>query len=265
MMKSGIIHSFVRHQRYFPKKYAFNYKFFWCLLDLDEIDDLTQRTWCFSRNKFNLFSFYDRDHLHLGQKSIKENVLSYLKGQGVTESILSIRLMTNPRILGYVFNPVSFYFIQSEIRSYLIIQIGNTFSELKPYFVDQTHLKDGQWIYKTIKEFYISPFIALDNVMTFKISHKDDRVTVIIDDVTKDGDLELTASYAGKIEDWKTAKLLSNFFLLPLISFRIITAIHYHALKLYMMKIPYFKKSDSPHLQTGVYQWKQGYYQKKNS
>ena len=265
MMKSGLIDSFVRHQRYFPREYKFNYRFFWCLFDLDELDLLAERTWCFSRNKFNLFSFYDRDHMYRGHKTLKENVLDYMKSMGVTEKVLNIQLLANARILGYVFNPVSFYFIQTENSPYVIIQIGNTFSELKPYLVDKTHLKDGVWTFRTIKEFYISPFISLDNEMTFKISHKGKSVSVLIDDMTSEGRTELKASYQGTIREWSARKLMGYFFRFPLMSFRIIAAIHYHALKLYLMKIPLFRKHENLHRETGVYQWKQGYYHKKDS
>jgi len=265
MFKSGIVHSFVSHQRYFPRKYRFNYQFFWCFFDLDELEGLSKKTWPFSYNKFNFVSFFDRDHFSLGQPTLKENVIELLKQNNVTDDVISIKLMTNIRILGYVFNPVSFYFVQTKNSPYLIIEIGNTFSELKPYFVSPKHLEDGVWTFKTMKEFYISPFISLDNTMTFKISHKSDKVSVLIDDVNKNGELELKAIYTGTIEEWSSKKLLYNFFRFPLISFRIITAIHYHAFKLFMMKIPYFKKKENTHLQTGVYQWKQGYYQKKDS
>ncbi len=264
MMQSGLIPSFVRHERFFPRKYAFNYNFFLALIDLNELDQLDKSTWCFSRNRFNLFSFYDRDHLYQGHKELKDNISEYLLSQGVQDKIESIKLLTSLRVLGYVFNPVSFYFIQTQARPYLLIQIGNTFSELKPYLVDDSHLYEGQWIYQTIKEFYISPFISLNNKMTFKISHKQEKLNVFIDDVSESGELELKASYSGKVKKWETSTLLKYFFRFPLLSFRIITAIHYHALKLYLMKIPYLKKADNIHLQTGVYQWKQGYYHKKN-
>lgn len=264
-MKSGLIDSFVQHHRFFPKEYKFNYYFFWCLFDLDEIDKLARTTWCFSRNRFNLFSFYDRDHLYRGMKTVKENIKDYLFSEGVKEDITSIKLLTNIRVLGYVFNPVCFYFIQTIKSSYMVIQIGNTFSELKPYFVDATHLKNGEWTFRTVKEFYISPFISLNNKMTFNVSHKDKDISVLIDDVSEDGKLELKAIYKGKVKEWSADKLLNYFFRFPLISFRIITAIHYHAFKLYMMKIPFLRKQEHLLRETGVYQWKQGHYHRKDS
>ena len=265
MIQSGLIPSFVRHERYFPRKYAFNYRFFLAILDLDELEKLDQSTWCFSYNRFNLFSFYDKDHLYHHGKSIKDNVLNYLEAQGVNEKILSIKILTNLRILGYVFNPVSFYFIQGEKSPYILIQIGNTFSELKPYLVDESHRQGETWIYETVKEFYISLFISLTNKMTFKITEKKGRYVVLIDDHTDQGELELKASLKGDKTPWSSLTLVKYFFKFPLLSFRIITAIHYHALRLYLMKIPFIKKADNAQLQTGVYQWKQGYYQKKNS
>lgn len=262
-MNSEFFISSVKHIRYFPKKYIFSNKFFWTKFDLDELDLLHDKTPLFSRNKFNFVSYYDADHIHLGFNTTRENLQAFLNEQGVTDRIIKVELVTNPRILGYTFNPVSFYFIETANHPYVVIEIGNTFNEQKPYLVKPEHLIDGEWIFTTQKHFYISPFTSVENTMTFKIKKTSESLVINIDDFNKDGKLEVKASFSGKTRAWTTSNLLKLFFNYPLLTFRIIASIHYHALKLYMMKVPYWKKSDDEHLQKDLYVWRKSKFQKK--
>lgn len=256
MRNSEFFISFVRHVRFIPKMYTFDYRFFWTKFDLDELDELSEKTFLFSRNRFNLVSFYDHDHIDLGHRSLKENVVAFLREQGIQEDIQKIELITNPRILGYTFNPVSFYFIKTSLKPLLIIEIGNTFKEQKPYFVPANSLRDDEWIFKTQKNFYISPFTSVENFMIFRVKLHRGNLSISIDDFDREGKLEVRASMTGHSRAWSDKNIIKLCLSYPLITFRIIAAIHYHALKLYLMKIPYWKKKDNAHLQTGVFEWK---------
>jgi DUF1365 family protein len=158
---------------------------------------------------------------------------------------------------------VSFYFIETTNNPYVIIAIGNTFNEQKPYLLRPELKKDNEWIFTTKKEFYISPFISVENSMTFKIRRSLDALVINIDDHHKNGELELRASYSGKRLEWNSKNILKLFFSYPLITFRIIFSIHYHALRLFMMKIPYFKKSDEADLQKNLFVRKNGTFVKE--
>ncbi len=262
-MRSEFFISFVRHERFFPKRYIFDYRFFWTKFDLDELDELDKSTTWFSRNKFNAISFYDTDHINLGKKTLKENIQAFLLEQGVHEPILKIELVTNPRVLGYTFNPVSFYFLETPSAPYIIIEIGNTFNEQKPYLVRPETKQGDQWIFTTQKRFYISPFTSVENTMTFKIKRSEKSLVINIDDFNKNGELEVRAAFSGKSFPWSNQNIMKLFFSYPLITFRIITSIHYHALKLFLMRIPFWKKADDIHLQTDLYVWKDGTFKKK--
>lgn len=263
-MKSEFFISSVKHIRYFPKKYIFSNKFFWTKFDLDELDELHSKTALFSRNKFNLVSFYDHDHIFLGYKTTRDNIQAFLLEQGVTEGIRKIELITNPRILGYTFNPVSFYFVETLDNSYVIIEIGNTFKEQKPYLVRPEMQKDGEWTFTTKKHFYISPFTSVENTMTFKIRKSSESLVINIDDFDKNGKLEVKASYTGTAKPWTSGNLIKLFFNYPFITLRIILSIHYHALKLFLMKVPFWKKTDDEHLQTDLFVWSKNKFQKKS-
>ncbi len=263
-MKSEFYLSFVRHKRFFPRKYEFDYRFFWTKFNIDELDSLHANTFFFSRNSFNLISFYDRDHFNLGFPDTRKNIEAYFKENGIFEEITDIELLTNPRVLGYTFNPVSFYFIQTTDHPYVVIAIGNTFHEQKPYLVRPECLISDEWMFNSVKEFYISPFISAKNALTFKIKRKDRSLVIHIDDHNPSGELELTASFSGKSLEWNSKNILKLFFTYPFITFRIIFSIHYHALKLFLLKIPYYKKSDEKELQTNLFSKNKGIYTKKS-
>ncbi len=263
-MRSEFYVSFVRHIRYFPRRYEFDYNFFWTKFDLDELDELHRRTPFFSRNRFNLLSFHDNDHVNLGFPSTRENIAAFLRENDVTAEVTRVELVTNPRILGYTFNPVSFFFIETNDAPYLVIEIGNTFNERKPYLVRPDYFVAGAWTFTTPKHFYVSPFTSVENTMTFRVRRDHRGLVITIDDFDKKGNLEVRAVYSGKNRGWSTENVLRMFFAYPLVTLRIIWAIHYHALKLYLLKVPYFKKSEDAALQTGVFVWRKRSFRRKD-
>ncbi len=262
-MNSGFYLSYIKHERFFPIKYQFENRYFWSKFDLDELDELAKKTSIFSRNKFNLVTFRDHDHINLGHETLKENLQVFLSEQGVRDKITKAEFVTNPRILGYVFNSVSFYFIETAEAPYIVIEIGNTFKEQKPYLLKPEHRVGDQWVFKTQKHFYISPFTSLENSMTFKIKRNEKSFVVNIDDFNTKGELEVRASFSGKFIPWSTKTLLKFFFIYPMTTLRLISSIHYHAIKLFFLKVPYYKKDDNQHLQTDLYVWKNKSFRKK--
>src|SRR4051812_30410531 len=112
-MSSCLYECDVMHHRLAPKVHQFHYGIFMFLFDLDEIDALAERLPFFSRNRFNLFAFRDDDHVPGREGNVKERFYAYLTAQGIElPAGAKTRLLTLPRVLGYIFNPVSFYFCQ---------------------------------------------------------------------------------------------------------------------------------------------------------
>lgn len=253
-MKSGLYIGPISHVRYTHRNYRFQSTHPWWLLDIDEISLLEKKFWGFKRGNFSLFSFRDLDHITLGSTDIKENILQYLRLEGVNEEIQNIRLLTNLRNLGYVFNPVSFYFVQGVEHRWVIAEVGNTFWEQKPTLLGPFK---GEEIEQNIdKLFYVSPFLSLENKMTLKITWPSESIKIIIDDFNTEGVKELSAVYAGKRQEITQGLILKLSLRFPLMSLIVIAAIHLHALKLWWLKVPYIKKSDNPELQQGVFKWK---------
>jgi DUF1365 family protein len=253
-VNSALYECHVIHTRFRPKSYRFGFNFFWFSIDLDELDSLQNKLWLFSHNRFNIFQFRDSDHYKDHSERLKDNIIKFVKQNGVNEEVEKIELVTSCRVLGYVFNPVSYYFIQTKSnKEYCLIEICNTFNELKMYYAGQ--IQDGEAYVKTQKNYYISPFIELDSIMDFRIRRFNDHLDVNIND-HEHNQLTLNAFLTARKRKLNNWSLFKFFFTYPLITFRIIFAIHWHALKLFLMKVPFIKKSENPHLQQGAQLWK---------
>lgn len=225
-------------------------------LDLDEIDDLDKKVTLLSRNRFNMFNFKDRDHLVLSGRNVKENIHEYLSNNGITSLPAKIMLLTNLRTMGYVFNPVSFYFCFDDKNNpeCIIAEVGNTFGEMKPYLLRKEDFFKDKFQSTLDKMFYVSPFIDLDISFEFKLSIPDKRLNLRINDF-RDKNKFFLSSLTGVKRELSNASLFRYAFKYPFITVKIISAIHYQAFKLYRKKLFYHKKDENPQYQKGVYQW----------
>jgi len=253
-MNSCLYECNVMHCRVEPKKHQFNHKVFMFYLDLDELDVVVKKHWFISRNQWNLFSFYDEDHLNFGASDVRGNVEAYLKEKGLKTKVGKIMLMTNLRVLGYIFNPVAFYYCFDEHNQPLCVvpEISNTFRELKPFYLGPETFQNNQFVSQQKKYFYISPFIDLDVPMDFQMKVPNEQLDVRIDDL-KDQKKFFYTSLTGKRAKLNDRALLWFGIKYPLITLKVISLIHIHAGILhYIKKMPYIKKESNPHLQKGV-------------
>ncbi len=256
-MDEAIYKCHIVHDRILPKKYKFGFNFFWYSFDLDQLELLDKKSIFFSYNRFNLFSFWDNNHLKRNNFSTKKNVQLILAENGVYQEPKKVQILTNLSFMGYVFNPVTYYFILMDNgEQHCIIEVCNTYKEIKPYFVSSKNLKGNTFKITTNKEFYISPFSDLDNIMTFNISLPTQRLKVSISDYKKNQDLELRTALTGEMLSFNNSNLLRAAVLKPFATLQIIISIHWHALKLFLKRIPYFQKGSNKHLQRGFYLWK---------
>jgi hypothetical protein len=241
------------HHRLAPKEHRFSYKFFSFYLDLDEIDELTGRILFLSRNRFNVYSFYDRDHIGEEQSSVKENISAYLREQGVDIKNGRIMLLTYLRMFNYVFNPVSFYFCFDATGEPVCVvpEIGNTFKELKPFFIGNEALKENRFKDTQTKYYYISPFAQLDDNLDFRLTVPDERVNIGID-TSKDGKKVILTTMLGDKKPLTNRDLLWLTVKFPFVTLKAISLIHWHAFMLWLKKIPFEEKKSNMHLQKEV-------------
>jgi len=253
-MNSGIYLGTIAHVRRAVTGYKFQSRMPWWLLDLDEVDTLSKKFWGFRRGNFSFFSFRDHDHINLGQRTAKDNVLAWAQQNGVTEPITKVLLLTNLRTLGYVFNPVSFYFLQGATQRWVVTEVGNTFWEQKPTLLGPF---TGERIVQQIpKLFYISPFLSLENSLTLDVSWPAQTLRIHIDDRSPQDESELVAVFTGERQEITQAEILKLAVGFPFLCIGIIAAIHWHALKLWLKGVPFFSKNDRRDLQQGVFVWK---------
>ena len=231
----------VIHKRFKPKEHYFKYNVFSLLIDLNELEEINKNIKFFSYNKFNIISFYDKDHGDRDGSSIKLWVKKNLRNIGIITEDISIKLLCYPRIFGYVFNPLSTYFIynkHSELIS-IFYEVKNTFGEQHTYIFKAQDEKTVQ--NKCKKKFYVSPFIEMDCEYHFKTLNPREQLSVVINQNDKDGKL-LFASQDGISKDFNNKNLILSYLTHPLMTFKIIGAIHYEAFKLWAKRIKLIAK-----------------------
>lgn len=249
-------------------------------IDLDEIEFLAKKLRWFGYNRFNLFNFRDQDHIQLEKKatavetdgssfpklsaevsdfrpqvSTKQQITQYLMQNGVDIGRGKIRLLTNLSVLGYNFNPVSFYFCFSEAGEPLcaVAEISNTFHEMKMFFFGKDTLAAGRFRLRTEKLFYVSPFISLDDFFDFNLGIPGQELDIKIDDYDKNGHRFFISTLKGRQKPLTNANMLRYFFLMPLIPLRVMWMIHWQAFLLWTKKIKYHRKDANLQLQKDVY------------
>lgn len=233
----------VNHTRVSPKKHSFNYRVFMLAIDLDSFP----KTIFLSRNSFNLFSIDDRDHINTDpQKSTRQNLMNWLAENGAEVPPDSrVTLVTFPRVLGYSFNPVSFYYIQSTTGKPLtaVTEVTNTYREMKLFPLGEPTAKET--FERTVaKNFYVSPFSDPNDSFRFLIAQPGETWNISINNLT-DGKPTLLSSIQGTRRKLTASRLAWYALKYPFLSLGIIFGIHYQALLLFLKKVPYFPKSTS--------------------
>ncbi|MBS1638206.1 MAG: DUF1365 domain-containing protein [Bacteroidetes bacterium] len=259
-MNSCLYKATVMHHRTKPVPHRFHYNVFMFYIDLDELDMLTQKFKMISRNRFNFFSFRDSEHLQLPvdrpdtTKTTKEHITDYIRSCGITDEISKVMLLTNLNVLGYNFNPVSFYYCYNAQNQPLcaIAEVSNTFREMKPYLLNADAFNGEQFQLNTTKYFYVSPFIDHDANFDFRLSVPGEKLNIRIDDI-KDDERFFISTLTGQRRAMTNRALFSYSVRFPFITLLIITRIHWHALRLWLKKLPFHRKAEHGDLQRDVF------------
>jgi uncharacterized protein len=254
-MNGCLYQSRVAHARLFPAKHAFEYTVFYCWIDLDEFPETDRASCLFSVNRPGIYSFHESDHLQSSPGNLKNAVVGWLANRDVRlPETVRIRLLTLPRFMGYVFNPVSFFFCYNEDNSLIcaIAEVGNTFGETKLYLLplkgDGDEKRAGA---RLPKHFYVSPFSNLDVDFDFDLMAPERSVSVRVDDYAGDRKV-LVTSLEGERAELSTASLLQQTAMCPAVTAKVIFLIHWQALRLWLKGFRWFAKKDRPDQQTDV-------------
>ncbi len=244
----------VRHTRLRPSNNAFSYGVYTLLLPLRSLGNAAIPSKLCSRNRFNLLAFYDSDHGD-GHTPLLSWIDQLLQQEGITDADGEIWLQAFPRVLGYVFNPVSFWFCHKktgELRA-ILCEVRNTFGEKHSYLLDSGNSMPWGLPLSAKKIFHVSPFCEVEGGYRFRfMSAKQQieqetlhRITARIDYDDAQGPLLLT-SISGKVQPITDSKLMFVFLRYPLMTFGVIFRIHWQAAKLFIKGVPFFKKPAPP-------------------
>lgn len=244
---SSIYDCQVMHQRLFPQQYRFQYRVFSLLLDIDQLDQVAKQPF-FSINRFNLFSVYTKDHGARNATSWRVWIDETLQAQGLNDVASKVQVQCFPRILGYGFNPLSLWYCynaQAEIFA-VVCEVSNTFGEHHHYVLHE-HGSPLALPVKADKEkvFHVSPFINMDQQYRFTIDKPTEQLRVVIQEY-EDNELMLVATQQGQRHALTSANLLKYFFKVPFMTIKIMTLIHWHALKLWLAGAKFYRKPEPP-------------------
>jgi len=231
----------VMHQRLRPVRHRLRYRMFSLLVDLDELPALARRMRLFSLNRFNLFSLHERDYGDIAGRADGGGLRAYVDrrlGDASLPAAAAVRLLTMPRILGYAFNPLSVYFCAGADGTLqaLIYEVNNTFGERHSYLiaVDARQREEARIVQRCSKEFRVSPFLSLDLDYVFRIDPPSpERAVLSVGVVANDrvGAL-VNARFDAERRRLDDAALARVFFSHPLLTLKVIAAIHWEALRL---------------------------------
>ena len=240
-MTSSIYNGTVIHKRFKPKIHFFKYKVFSLLIDLSDLNYLNKNISFFSYNSFNLISFFDKDHGDRDGSSLIDWVKKNLIENNINSENIKIKLLCYPRIFGYVFNPLSVFFVydQNENLISILYEVKNTFGEQHTYIFKAENNNLIQ--HNCSKKFHVSPFIEMNCNYFFRILRPSEKISVVIDQYQLNEKI-LFASQDGKRVDFNSKELLKSYLNHPLMTFKIISAIHFEAFKLWIKGIKFIKK-----------------------
>ena len=268
------------HARFAPRAHRFAYRIFLFAIDLDELEALPRGLGLFSVGRRNLYSFRENDFLPThepvfngsaaaaGRKAppgnLKARVVAHLAGQGIDLAGGRVVLVALPRVFGYLFNPVSFYFCYDRHGTAVaaLAEVTNTFREMKPYVLRTGSGEQGAgsteqdaaptFRLRVPKHFYVSPFSDVDVAFDFTLRVPGERLSVQIDDFAG-GERLLTSALTGVRRPLTDARLAWFTLKYPFITLKVIGLIHWHAWRLWLKNVPWFAKAARARDQRDLY------------
>ena len=233
----------VHHGRLRPRPHRFSYASYFLMLPMRALR--TNACGALNRNSWGWLSFHDADHGEGGPDS-----LAWLDGllasEGITDVDGEVWLHCFPRVMGYAFKPVSFWYCHraDESLAAIVVEVNNTFGERHCYLLAGPELAYGREL-SAAKVFHVSPFCRVEGRYRFRFLHTDMRTVARIEHEDEQGPL-LTTSISGQLQPLTRYSARAAFFAHPAFSLMLMARIHWQALRLWLKRTPFFGKPAAP-------------------
>jgi len=235
----------VMHKRFFPRVNAFTYGVFYLCLPLAKIAGM-KSSFLLGINRAGFFSFQTRDHGDRSGGDLESWARTFLKQAGIDSLVDTITLITFPRVLGYVFNPVSFWLCEDTQKKLVAVlcEVNNTFGQTHTYLCakpDGTPITPEDWLVGD-KVFHVSPFLKREGTYKFRFAFEGEQKAVFIDFYDGAGKKQLITSVIGRLNPLNDKTLFRMVWRYPLVTAKAIVLIHWQALRLISKGIRYIPK-----------------------
>jgi DUF1365 family protein len=239
----------VMHARLHPFRHRFTYRVFAMLIDLDDVAHLPRRCKLFAYNRWNALSFHDRDHGPRDGSPLRPWINRILLLADIDIAGGPVRILCLPRVFGYVFNPLSIWFCHHRdgaLRA-VLYEVSNTFGERHSYLIPVDRGRGaGETIHQRCdKGFHVSPFMGMDATYHFRLRPPSDRLSVRIEQTMADGRV-LVAVQTGARRPFSEGTIFAALTSYPLMTFKVIAAIHWQALHLWRKGARFHRKPPPP-------------------
>ncbi|WP_062267664.1 DUF1365 domain-containing protein [Endozoicomonas arenosclerae] len=235
-MNSAVYWGQLMHNRIRPRKHRFSYRVASWLIDLDELSSLDKHLKLFSVDRFNLLSFYQKDFGDGSGRDLKVQTEELLAAHDVPAPSQTL-MFCYPRVLGYAFNPLTVYYCFSSDQKLLslIYEVTNTFGERHSYVIPAEKAEEGQMLFHQAveKKLHVSPFFKTDCQYGFRVQLPGKTMKLAINLNDADGKL-FAAVFKGDRQVLSDFNILRQLLVLPLQAIKVILAIHWEALRLFL-------------------------------
>jgi len=250
-MESGLYFGTLRHRRFHPKPHDFAYPLFMAYLEIDKIPELMQRSKLSSYNRWNWASFHEADHFGDPSLSLRRRLELGAVEQNMVLPTGRIFLLTHLRYLGYNFNPVSFFYCFDPAGSLqmVVAEVSNTFAETHNYWLNaEPAPNEKARHFKFRKQLHVSPFMRMNCLYEWTFTLPNQSL-VVQSNQTEEGKAVFDSTLRLEFREWTTGNLRRALFRYPWMTAKVITAIHWQAVQLFLRGVPVVRHPGPGHFQ----------------